>query len=193
LGPKPDDGLAVIDLLLERARLGFELFVLSLLLPDLALKLQFGLLDRLDPVCSVLFELFNLLLEPLLVFLISFDVLALDNLLRLLCHAVELHILCPFGKVQDLELQSLLLRLDCLELLVRCHDLAHQVDLLLTDCQNLLVLIMNHTVFDQNSVFIIGRHRLLGNFDLTLAHVYDDFVVELELLFVFNPLEFFLV
>lgn len=192
LRTQPDDGLAIIYLLLQRACFGLKLLVFGLLFPNLALEFLLGLLDSFDPVKGVLFELLDLLLKTLFVFFVSLDVLSLDDLLGLLGHAVKLDILGSFLEVQNLQLQPLLPRFDALQSLIRGHDLVHQTDLQIANSENFAVFVLNYTLLDQSGIFVIRCYRLLRNLNLALSHVNNDLVVELEFRFVLNPLELFL-
>merc|ERR1719296_296273 len=74
VGLEAHDLLPLVHVLLELARLVVELLVLEVLLPDLTLQLRLRHVERLDALGCVGFELLDLALEPLLVFLVTLNV-----------------------------------------------------------------------------------------------------------------------
>ena len=109
-----NDLLALVDVQSEVTGLSIELFILGLLLSDLALKLLLCFINGLDSLCGILVKLLDLSLKSLFILLILLLVLSLDDLLRLLCYTIQLHILGTLLKVDDLELQPLVLVLNSL-------------------------------------------------------------------------------
>merc|ERR1712060_56185 len=101
VGLEAHDLLPLVHVLLELARLVIELLVLEVLLSDLTLQLRLRHIERLDSLGCVGFELLDLTLEPLLVFLVPLLMLALDDLLRGLGHTVQLPILGALDEVTD--------------------------------------------------------------------------------------------
>jgi len=119
-----------------------------LLLLDLPSKLLLGLVDGLDPLLSILFELLDLVLKTLLILLIFLLVLALDDLLGLFSYPIELDILGSLLKVLDLKIESLLLVSYPLEELLEVTNLFHQVDFFVSLLGNLLVLVVDDSSVD---------------------------------------------
>ena len=105
----------LLDLLLQLASTSLQLLGLHTLLCDLFLELLLRFVDGLDPLLGVLLDALRLLLEALLVLFVLLLVLALDDLLRLLGHTVELHVLGSLLVVLDLQVEALLLILDLLQ------------------------------------------------------------------------------
>jgi len=107
---------ALLDVVLENARLVLKLLVLHLLLLDLLSEFGLHVLDCFDPLLRVLLKLGGLGVEALLVIFLLLDVLALDDLLSLLGHSVELDVHGTLGEVDNLKLESLILALNLLQL-----------------------------------------------------------------------------
>jgi len=191
VGLEAHDLLPLVHVLLELACLVIELLVLEVLLSDLTLQLRLRHIERLDSLGCVGFELLDLALEPLLVFLVPLLVLTLDDLLRGLGHTVQLHILGALDEVADLQPQALVLVLDPLQVGVVRQDLPHVVDLLVATVLDLGVFLQEYSFTHQNGVLVIGCDWELRHFDLPLLKVDDDLEVELELFITFSGLSTF--
>lgn len=125
-----------------------QLLVFCLLLTDLALELLLGLLDGLDPVDRVFFELLDLLLQTLLVLFVPLSVLSLDDLLGLLGHTVKLNISGSLFEILSHERQLFLLQLNFLEVLLVLKNRLHLLDLGFAVFLYALILISNDSLLD---------------------------------------------
>ena len=126
--------------------------------------------------------------EALLVLFVLLLVLALDDLLGLLGHTVELDIKGSLLVVFNHEGQSLNFVLDLLQLGVMLQDLFHVVDLGVTLVHDTIILGVDHADIDEDGILVVGGDRQLWDFDLTLLHVGDDLEVELQLFLTINRL-----
>lgn len=86
----------------------------------------------------------DLVLQSLLVLFILLLVLALDDLLSLLGHSIQLHIFCSLLKVTNLKVKSLLLIPNLLEPSLELADVSHEFHFGLTLGNDGLVLFVNH-------------------------------------------------
>jgi hypothetical protein len=107
-----------------------------------------GLLDGLDSVDRVFFELLDLLLQTLLVLFIPLSVLSLDDLLGLLGHTVKLDISGSLFEILSHERQLFLLQLNFLEVLLVLKNRLHLLDLGFAIFLYALILISNDSLLD---------------------------------------------
>jgi len=125
IGLQAHDLLTLVNVILQVTSSSLQLFTLHLLFFDLFLELESGFIDGPDSLLGVFLKLFDLVLEPLLVFLIFLLMLTLNDFLSLLCYSVQLHILGSLFKVLDFQVKSLLHITNsfqsCLELTDRIH------------------------------------------------------------------------
>ena len=101
----------------------------------------------------------DLALESLLVFFILLLVLALDDLLCLFGHTVELHVECSLLVVLDLEIETLDLTLDLLQTCVMLENLLHLVDLRVALVTDLVVFRLDHVKVDQDGILVVCGDR----------------------------------
>lgn len=125
-----------------------QLLVFCLLLTDFALELLLGLLDGLDPVYRVFFELLDLLLKTLLVLFVPLGVLALDDLLGLLGHTVKLNISGSLFEILSHQRQLFLLELNFLEVLLVLKNRLHLLDLGFSLILDALIFISDDSLLD---------------------------------------------
>ena len=97
--------------------------------------------------------------EALLVFFILLLVLALDDLLRLFGHTIELHIECSLLVVLNLEIETLDLTLDLLQTCVMLENLFHLVDLRVALVTDLVILRLDHVKVDQDGILVVSCDR----------------------------------
>lgn len=108
IGFQAHDLFTLVNVILQLTSRSLQLFAFHLLFFNLFLKLLSGFIDGPDSLLSVFLKLFNLVFEPLLVFLIFLLMLTLNDFLSLFCYSVQLHILGSLLKVLDFQVKSLL-------------------------------------------------------------------------------------
>lgn len=182
VGLQAHDLLSLVDVVLELTRLRLELLALHSLFSDFSLELQFGVIDGLDSLLSIFFQLLDLVLKSLFVFFILLLVLSLDDFLGLLGHTIELDVLCPLFEISDLQVESLFLIPDPLETGLEVANLIHLLNFGLTSALDLFILVVDYVFGNQNGIFIIGGYWKLRNFDLSLPQVDNGFEIESDLL-----------
>lgn len=182
VGLQAHDLLSLIDVVLELTRLRLELLALHSLFSDFSLELQFGVVDGLDSLLSIFFKLFDLVLKSLLVFFILLLVLSLDDFLSLLCHTIELDVLCSLLEISDFQIKSLFLIPDPLETGLEVTNLIHLQNFVLTSAMDLFVLEVDHVFSDQNGILVVSGYWKLRNLDLSLPQVDNGFKIESDLL-----------
>lgn len=182
VGLKTVNLLSLLNIVFEHPSLLLELLVLGDLLADLLLQLGDHVLNSSSSLGAVLTKLGGLGVEALLVVFFLLHVLALDNLLGLLGDTVELNIHSTLGKIDDLELQALVLQMHSLELSAVLHDVGHVGHFGVSTILNVLILLVNRLLQDKNGVLVISGNWELRYFNLTLLEVDNDFEVVLELL-----------
>jgi hypothetical protein len=133
--------------------------------------------DGLNALLYILIELSDLVLKSLLVLLILLLMLALDDFLSLLCDTIHLDILSALLEVQDLKIKLLLLIADLSEEGLEFRDLLHLFDFGISSLDDFLVLSLNYTSLNENSILIIGSHRKLWDLNLSLLQVNYNLVV----------------
>ena len=177
IGFETHDLHTLLHLLLELAGAGLQLLRLGALLSYFFLELLLCLVDGLDPLFSILFDALGLLFETFLVFFVFLLVLALDYFLGLLSDSVKLHIFGSFFVVLDLQIETLLLIFDLLEIGFEVADILHQVNLVSSSDSNFLVLVIDNRLCNQNCIFVVCCNRQLRHFNLSLLHVNNRFEV----------------
>ncbi len=118
--------------------------------------------------------------------------LALNNLLSLLGHSVQLHILSTFFEVSDLQFESFVLVLHLFKQSLVLQDVDHLLHLRLALALDLVVLASDRASKDQDRVFVVCCNWRLRNFDLALLQIYYHLEVVLQLLNPYQSLAFFL-
>ena len=159
------DLLPLVDFHAQISSLALQLRFFTLLV--LYLHQQLSLLVRvsLEPIGRILARveisscLPDLVLKSLLISLILLLVLALDDLLSLLGHAVELHIQRALLLVLDLERLALHNVLDLLQFGLVGQNLLHLLNLAATLSIDVRVLLVNGRLVDENRILVIESHR----------------------------------
>jgi hypothetical protein len=108
--------------------------------------------------------------------------LTLDDLLSLLGYSIELDVFSTLLEVGNLQLKTLVLVHNLLEHGLVAQNIHHVVDLRITFMLNEQVLLVDILFENHNSVFVVSSDWQLGNFDLTLLEVNDNFKVVFQLL-----------
>ena len=110
----------MVHIVLKLTGLRLQLVTLHTFLSNLPLQLLLSLVNSLNPLVSILLELFDLVLKSLLVFLILLLMFSLDNFLSLLSDSVKLNILGSLLEISNFEIKSLLYVSDPLQI---CFEL----------------------------------------------------------------------
>lgn len=135
------------------------------------LQLLLGLIDSLDPLHNILFQLFDLVLKPLLVLLVLLLMLTLDDLLSLFSDSIKLNILGPLLEIFNLKIESLLDVLYSFEVRFELGDPVHQFDFVFTLPLDASVLNLNDLLGYEDSIFVVGGDRKLRNLNPSLLDV----------------------
>lgn len=85
--------------------------------------------------------------------------LALDDLLGLLGHTIELDVLGSLLKIKDLKVQTPLLVLDSLEAGFELTDQVHQLHLFISSSNDLSILVVDHVPGDEDCILVVGGNR----------------------------------
>jgi len=104
------DLLTLLHIMLEHTRLLLESLVLRDLLTNFLLELADLSLGSLHTLSTIVLKVLGLSVKVLLVLFLLLDVLALDNLLRLLRHTVKLDVKGTLLEILDLKTQFLVLK-----------------------------------------------------------------------------------
>lgn len=117
-----------------------------------------------------------------IIVLLNMLALALNDLLCLLGHSVQLHIFGPLFEVSDFQGKTFVLVLHMLKSSLGLVDVNHLLDFLVTSILNLAVLPDDHLLVNKNRILVVRRDRGLGHFYLSLLQVDDYLKVILHLL-----------
>jgi len=85
--------------------------------------------------------------------------LALDDLLGLLGHTIELDVLGSLLEIKDLKVQTPLLVLDSLKASFELTDQVHQLHLFISSSNNLSILVVDHVPRDEDGILVVGGNR----------------------------------
>lgn len=143
VGFQTHDLLTLVNVTLQLTSRSLQLFAFHLLFFDLFLELESGFIDGPDSLLSVFLKLLNLVLEPLLVFLIFLLMLTLDDFLSLFCNSVQLHILGSLLEVLDFQVKSLLYIANSFQSSLELTDGVHQFDFFVTSPLDLFVFVID--------------------------------------------------
>jgi len=85
--------------------------------------------------------------------------LALDDLLGLLGHTIELDVLGSLLEIKDLKVQTPLLVLDSLKASFELTDQVHQLHLFISSSNDLSILVVDHVPGDEDGILVVGGNR----------------------------------
>jgi len=182
VGLERHDLLTLVNIVLQLAGLRLQLLALHPLLTDFSLQLLLGLVDCLDTLVGILFQLFYLVLKTLLVLLVLLLVLALNDFLSLLGHSVQLDVLSSLLKIGDFEIESLFDVSNSLEISLELRNLVHQLDFFVTLVLDFMILHLDHVFRNKDGVLVVGGNWELRNFNPSLLEINDCLEVEPNLL-----------
>lgn len=130
----------LFDLSLKLAGAIFQLLGFHLLLCNFFLKFFLGFIDGLNPLLSIFLNSFGLFLETLLILLILFLMLTLDDLLCLFGDTIKLDIFGSLFEIGDFQNKSSVLVLDSLQACLVLTNCIHQLYFFVTSSDDLTIL-----------------------------------------------------